>query len=70
MLVSVSQRETHFFDKLAYLKQMLFYLEVFHLYLKKFNILFQGKERPAKTKSMLAKLCAVLVSAESDFVQC
>ena len=68
MLVSVSQRETHFFDKLAYLKKNV--VEVFHLYLKKFNILFQGKERPAKTKSMLAKLCAVLVSAESDFVQC
>ena len=31
-----------------------------------FYIPFKGKKRPAKTKLMLAKLCAVLACAESD----
>ena len=35
----------------------------------KINILFQGKERSAKTKLMPAKLCAVLVCAESIISQ-
>ena len=45
---------------------MLVFVEIDHIYLKKkFNILFQGKERPAKTKLMPVKLRAVLVGAES-----
>ena len=35
-----------------------------------FYILFQGKERPAKTKCVTAKLRAVLVIAESHSAQC
>ena len=42
---------------------MLVFVEIDHIYLKKkFNILFQGKERPAKTKLMPVKLRAVLVT--------
>ena len=39
---------------------MLGYVEIVHIYFKKFNILFEGKERPAKTKLFPAKLRAVL----------
>ena len=54
---------------------MLGFVEIVPIYfLFKFNILYQGKERPAKTKLMPAKLIfqfrAVLTSAESDSVQC
>ena len=44
---------------------MLGYVEAVCIYYKQKNILCQGKERPAKTKLMPAKLCA-----ESDFPQC
>ena len=51
---------------------MLVYVQIVHIYffIYKFTILFQGKERPAKTKLMPAKLRAVLVCAESDSMQC
>ena len=38
--------------------------------LKKINILFQCKERPAKTKLIPAKLRAVLAGAKSDSAKC
>ena len=38
--------------------------------LDKKNILYQGKERPAKTKWMPAKLRAVLACVGSDSAQC
>ena len=31
---------------------MLAYVEIITLYLKKFNIFYEGKERPAQTKLM------------------
>ena len=37
---------------------------------KQVDILYQGKERPAKTKFMPAEFRTVLVSAESDSEQC
>ena len=50
---------------------MLVYVEIVHIYFfYKFNIFFQGKERPAMTKLMPTKLCAVFVFAESDSSQC
>ena len=49
---------------------MLVHVEIVHIYLKKCNILFQSKERPARTKCMSTKIHAVLVSAESDSAQC
>ena len=81
MLVSVSQRETHFFDKLAYLKKMLFYLEVFHLYLKKIQYSLSRQGEACKDKIYAGKtlrsvsqrgvrLRAVLVSTVSESVQC
>ena len=48
---------------------MLAHVEIVYKH-KKINILFQDKERPVKTKLMLAKLQAVLVCVESDFAQC
>ena len=39
---------------------MLGYIQIVPIYLKKFYILYQGKERPAQPKFMLAKLSAVL----------
>ena len=49
------------FQKLT--KNGVLYVEIVHIYLfNKFNILFQGKERPAKTKLILAKLREVLVN--------
>ena len=46
---------------------MLVYVEIVHLYVSFLKCIFpfQGKERPAKTNLILAKLRAVLVSAES-----
>ena len=41
-------------------------LEIVTLYLKKINILYEGKKIPAQTKLMTAKLRAVLDCAESD----
>ena len=42
---------------------MLGYIEIVSIYFKKqFNFLYQGKERPAKTKLVPAKLHAVLAN--------
>ena len=49
---------------------MLVHVEIAYMYFKKFNILIQSKERPARTKCTSAKLGAVVVSAESDSAQC
>ena len=38
---------------------MLGYVAIVQIYFFKFYILNQGKERPAKTKLLLAKLCVV-----------
>ena len=43
---------------------MLGYVQIVTLYFLIFNILYEGKERPALTKFMPAKLCAVLACAE------
>ena len=49
--------------------------ELVHIFFYKFSFLFQGKERPAKTKLMPAKLVmpaklhAVLVCTKSDSAQ-
>ena len=47
---------------------MLAHVEIVYKH-KKINILFQDKERPVKTKLMLANLHAVLIDVESDFAQ-
>ena len=44
---------------------MLAYVEIVTLYLKKINILYEGKERPAETKLMTAKLSTVLAYTQS-----
>ena len=54
---------------------MLGYVEIvlfifIFIYIFKFNILSQGKERPAKTKLMPAKLSTVLGCGKSDSVKC
>ena len=52
---------------------MLGYVEIvlfIFIFIFKFNILSQGKERPAKTKLMPAKLSTVLGCGESDSVKC
>ena len=51
----------------AWSQTKLVYVEIVHIF---FYILFQGKERPAKTKIMLAKLRTVLVFAKSDSAHC
>ena len=49
--------------------------ELVHIFFYKFSFLFQGKERPAKTKLMPAKLVmpaklhAVVVCTKSDSAQ-
>ena len=45
---------------------MFVYVELIHTYLNFFSF---SLLRPAKTKFMVAKLCAVLVCKESDFKQ-
>ena len=51
-------------------QKILSNVEIVHIYFFiLFNILFQGKERSAKTKFMPGKLHAVLISADSDSTQ-
>ena len=49
---------------------MMGFVQIVTLDFLKFNILYQGKESPAKTKLMTAKLRAVFACADSDSAQC
>ena len=51
----MAQRGVKFFYNSPLIKKlikMLAYVEIITLYLKKFNIFYEGKERPAQTKLM------------------